>query len=199
MSEQPSIYGFALYPRFLTMEECDHLVELGKVRLQPSTVLSSRPGESELHRARTSSGGFIGRKETLTVEIIEERIAAVVGVPATHGEGMQVLRYEPGQLYEPHYDWFGVSDAHASWIGASGQRTHTVVLYLNDDFQEGETSFPFLSYGVKPKKGMALVFGNTLPDGTPEQMALHGGSPPTEGTKFVATKWIRQRPWPNGT
>lgn len=191
-------YGFALYPKFLSKQECERLIEMAEGRMRPSTVLSSRPLESEMHQARTSSGAFIQRAENPMVAHIEERIARITGLSPVCGEGMQVLKYEPGQRYDPHYDWFGPSEAQQSWVGKSGQRVFTVLLYLNDDFKEGETSFPLLDYAVKPKTGMALVFRNLLLDGQPDHYALHGGSPPSEGTKYVATKWVRGKPWPNG-
>ena len=44
--------------------------------------------------------------ETPLIERIEQRIADLVDMPAHYGEGLQVLHYQPGQQYEPHFDWF---------------------------------------------------------------------------------------------
>lgn len=43
-----------------------------------------------------------------------------------HGEGLQVLHYEVGQKYEPHYDYF--QDEFNTRNG--GQRIATVLMYL---------------------------------------------------------------------
>jgi len=43
-----------------------------------------------------------------------------------HGEGLQVLHYEVGQKYEPHYDYF-LDDFNTK---NGGQRIATVLMYL---------------------------------------------------------------------
>lgn len=55
-----------------------------------------------------------------------------------NGEDMQVLRYEPGQKYDPHYDYF-VDKVN---IARGGHRIATVLMYLSDVVKGGETVFP---------------------------------------------------------
>jgi prolyl 4-hydroxylase len=77
--------------------------------------------------------------------------------------------------------------------GSSGPRIYTYLIYLNDDYEGGETAFPKLNIAVKPKKGKCVVFQNTLPqpDGRIPLEALHGGNPVTSGNKWICNKWIR--------
>ena len=89
-------------------------------------------------KVRTSTGHFLTRDEDAVVSRIEERIAAFAMIPADHGEGMQILHYTSGQKYEPHFDYF--QDKENTKHG--GQRVATVLLYLSDVEEGGETIFP---------------------------------------------------------
>lgn len=55
-----------------------------------------------------------------------------------NGEDIQVLRYEHGQKYDPHYDYF--SDKVN--IARGGHRVATVLMYLTNVTKGGETVFP---------------------------------------------------------
>lgn len=58
--------------------------------------------------------------------------------PPENGEDIQVLRYEEGQRYEPHYDYF----TDKVNIVRGGHRLATVLMYLSDVEKGGETVFP---------------------------------------------------------
>lgn len=72
-----------------------------------------------------------------------------------------------------------------------GQRVTTVLVYLNDVHQGGETSFPVLHLSIKPQRGMALVFFPATVDGLLDKMALHAAQPAID-VKYVSQVWIRQ-------
>lgn len=55
-----------------------------------------------------------------------------------NGEDIQVLRYEHGQKYDPHYDYF----TDKVNIARGGHRIATVLMYLTDVVKGGETVFP---------------------------------------------------------
>lgn len=163
-----------------------------------STVITGKEGKvEEEHPGRTSEGCCFRRGETLQIEAIERRVAALTNSPYEHGEGLQVLRYEPGQHYLPHHDFFDPDVAgYDKYIGKSGQRVFSVILYLNDNFREGETEFPIMRFLFPPTRGSALVYANiNLKTDSLDESTLHGGRPPVGGTKFIATKWIRQLPF----
>ena len=48
---------------------------------------------------------------------------------------------------------------------------------------------------VKPRKGDAVLFLSTFPDGTYDDHALHGACPVTKGVKWSMAKWIRDKPF----
>ena len=177
---------------FLSDEECDGLAALAAHRLARSETVVGDTGGSEVNSARTSEGMFFERGETELCERIEARIAALVGWPVSHGEGLQVLRYRPGAQYLPHHDYFDPAQPGATSILArGGQRLATVVMYLNTPEAGGATTFPDVGLEVAPIKGNAVFFSYPRPDAATR--TLHGGAPVQAGEKWVATKWLRQR------
>lgn len=196
-----------LYKGFLTHEECDHLIKLAKDKLEKSMVVDDETGEDIETEIRTSSGMFLRKAQDDIVARIEERIAAWTFLPPENGEDLQILRYELGQKYEPHFDYF--VDKVNQQIG--GHRSATVLMYLSDIKKGGETIFPRAEgrkqqlkdnswsncakkgYAVKPSKGDALLFFSLHLNGTTDETSLHGSCPVIEGEKWAATKWIHVR------
>ncbi|XP_062144514.1 probable prolyl 4-hydroxylase 10 [Alnus glutinosa] len=195
-----------VYHNFLTKEECDHLISLAKPHMQKSTVVDSETGKSKDSRVRTSSGTFLARGRDKFIRNIEKKIADFTFIPVENGEGLQVLHYEVGQKYKPHFDYF--NDEFNTKNG--GQRMATVLMYLSDVEEGGETVFPSAKgnissvpwwnelsdcgkegLSVKPKMGDALLFWSMKPDATLDPSSLHGGCPVIKGNKWSATKWIR--------
>ncbi|HYD95846.1 MAG TPA: 2OG-Fe(II) oxygenase [Noviherbaspirillum sp.] len=178
----------------LSDEECDALIAYGRERLVRSPVVSESDGNTQLHAHRTSRGAMLQRAECELVARIEARIAALVQWPAENGEGMQLLQYEKGNEYRPHYDWFDASrPGPRKHLERGGQRVATVVMYLSDVEQGGGTSFPNVGLQVQPKKGSAVFFANTDAYRVPDPQTLHAGEPVVQGVKYIATKWLRER------
>jgi prolyl 4-hydroxylase len=109
-----------------------------KSELKRSAVADSESGESQLSEVRTSSGMFISKAKDPIVAGIEDKISTWTFLPKENGEDIQVLRYEEGQKYEPHYDYF----ADKVNIIRGGHRIATVLMYLTDVVKGGETVFP---------------------------------------------------------
>ncbi|RYR30988.1 hypothetical protein Ahy_B01g055784 isoform B [Arachis hypogaea] len=127
-----------VYEGFLTDLECDHLISLAKSELKRSAVADNLSGESQLSEVRTSSGMFIPKDKDPIISGIEDKISSWTFLPKENGEDIQVLRYEHGQKYDPHYDYF--SDKVN--IARGGHRVATVLMYLTDVTSGGETVFP---------------------------------------------------------
>lgn len=189
--KNPSI---ALLGGVLSDEECDELSAYCADRMKRSAVVGADGGGEVVDPRRTSSGAMIRRSETELVARLEARLAALAHWPVESAEGLQVLRYGPGNEYQPHYDWFDPAlPGSQKHLGHSGQRTGTFVIYLSDVEKGGGTVFPTIGLEVLPKKGGAVFFANVDEYGVPNKLTLHGGSPVTSGVKFVANKWLRER------
>ena len=116
-------------------------------------------------------------------------------LPKEHGEVFYLLRYENGQEYKAHTDWFHKRGDGGDHLGRAGQRIATILTYLADVEEGGETFFPRINVEVRPSKGDAVMFWNTTPDHLEDDMALHGSKPVIKGTKWSMTRWIRERAW----
>ncbi|XP_058073829.1 probable prolyl 4-hydroxylase 7 isoform X2 [Magnolia sinica] len=196
-----------LYTGFLSGAECDHLINLARDKLEVSMVADNDSGKSIKSEVRTSSGMFLQKGQDEIVTAIERRIAAWTFLPPENGESIQILHYEHGQKYEPHFDYF--HDKANQELG--GHRVATVLMYLSNIEMGGETIFPNSEgkgsqlkddtwsdcakngYAVKPKKGDALLFFSLHPDAQTDPDSLHGSCPVIEGEKWSATKWIHVR------
>jgi prolyl 4-hydroxylase len=174
----------------LSDDECDALVAAAAPRLARSETVVVDNGSNEVNPARTSEGMFFGRAETPLCARIESRIAALLNWPLINGEGLQILHYQPGAEYKPHYDYFDPAQpGMAAVLARGGQRVGTLVIYLNTPLQGGGTTFPDLALEVAPIKGNAVFFSYDRPHASTR--TLHGGAPVLAGDKWVATKWLR--------
>lgn len=185
-----------LFDGLLSAEECDELVRQSRAKLQRSTVVNAATGEYDVHPDRTSSGTHFLRGENALIRRIEQRIGELVSCPVDHGEPIQILHYTPGAEYKPHFDFFDPGfDGNDKVLAMGGQRVATLVMYLNDVEAGGSTVFPDVGLDVLPRKGNAVYFAYTTEDGQLDRRTLHGGSPVGAGEKWIATKWLRQRPY----
>ncbi|MGN1385643.1 MAG: 2OG-Fe(II) oxygenase [Bacillus sp. (in: firmicutes)] len=168
----------------LSAEECDELILLSKDKMQRSKIGATR----EVNAIRTSSGSFIEEDEHPSIIAIEKRISEIMNIPVDHGEGLHILHYAPGQEYKAHYDYFSASSK-----VASNNRISTLVMYLNDVEEGGETVFPKLNLSVHPKKGMAVYFEYFYQEQELNENTLHAGIPVIKGEKWIATQWMRKQ------
>ncbi|MHA6723330.1 2OG-Fe(II) oxygenase [Sphingomonas sp. RS2018] len=183
LSHAPRITHFK---GFLSRDECAHLATVGGALLEPAMVLDPASGHRIAHPIRICDEAAIGpAREDLVVQAINRRIARASETNTDAGEPLTILRYRPGGQYRPHVD---------AIAGSDNQRVRTMLLYLNGGFVGGETEFPDVSVTVKPNGGDALLFDNVLADGRPDVRTKHAGLPVANGTKWLATRWIRARP-----
>ena len=193
LSETPKI---VLLHDFLTHKECDHLIQLAAPSLKRSTVVDeSGNSQGAVDSRRTSQGTFLTRCwNDKVVQSIENRLAKLGGYPKENGESIQVLFYEKGAEYRPHFDFFNPETPGGNThLSRGGQRVVTILMYLNTPTRGGETIFPRANVSVTPVKGTAVLFYNCTPSGETDSLTLHGGAPVIEGEKWIATKWLRER------
>lgn len=180
-----------LFGGLLSHEECRALIDEASSRMSTSLTVDPDTGSAVRHEARTSEGMFFQRGETDLVGRLETRIARLLGWPEDHGEGLQILRYQPGGQYLPHYDYFDPeSPGTAGHVARGGQRVGTLIIYLAAPEAGGGTSFPQAGLEVLPQPGNAVFFSYDRPD--PATATLHAGEPVIRGVKWIATKWLRQ-------
>ena len=130
------------------------------------------------------------------VAALDARIAALLGQDPGHGEPMQGQRYQAGQQYRMHPDFFYIDQAYWPQVDAvGGQRSWTAMIYLNEPESGGATGFTYLDLNVMPRTGRILIWNNMAPDGSPNPWTDHAGQPVGGGIKYIVTKWYRERPF----
>jgi len=123
---------------------------------------------------------------------LDQRFAALFGVDPALAEPLQGQRYDPGQYFKAHTDWFTPGTAEfEEHTRVGGQRTWTLMVYLNAVELGGETLFERVGRAFTPVPGLALAWNNLHADGSPNHATLHEAMPVERGRKYVITKWFR--------
>jgi prolyl 4-hydroxylase len=184
-------------PEFIRPEICEVLIEMAMGRLVPARVYDpvSREDIVVAHRNNTVASYDLGSVELLHA-LVQARMAAACGVSERTMEGPTVLHYAPGEQIQNHFDFVDPKSTrdYAAEIERNGQRVITFLIYLNEDYDGGETAFPHLGLVHKGRRGDGLYFVNVLPDLSPDLRTLHAGRPTTQGEKYIVSQFVRSRP-----
>lgn len=180
-----------IVPKFLTRRDCRAIVEVINSRAVPSTLYreNHRPG------MRTSQTHHFDRDDPLTADV-ENYISETIGIDNVYSETMQGQRYQVGQQYRHHYDFFPTGEGY--WqreAPRGGQRSWTAMVSLGEPKEGGETDFPKLGIALRQQAGTLIMWNNMDADGRPNMKTLHAGMPVKRGIKHIITKWYRQEPW----
>ena len=187
------IEQFAI-PHFLTLDQCVGLIERIDGKVRPSTITDDI-GDPEF---RTSETGDLSYDDPFVREV-DGMICDLLGIAAPFGEPLQGQRYDVGQQFKGHTDYFeptGVDYAEHTQHG--GQRTWTAMAYLNTVDAGGATRFSSIDKIHQPERGKLLVWCNLTPEGAINPWTLHHAMKVRKGRKYVITKWFRERHWPWG-
>jgi prolyl 4-hydroxylase len=177
---------------FLNKKQCQALIEMIEADNVRSSVVVGGTDRSEISETRTSSTSNLANNN-LVVKSIHQQIADNLGLNIKKGEDLQGQKYEAGQFFKQHNDYF-TGDAYDKHCLYSGNRTFTFMIYLNEDFEGGGTYFPKLEKTIKPELGKAVVWENTI-DGEPQPQTMHEGTTITKGVKYIITSWWRENEW----
>ena len=176
---------------FLSNQECNQLIDMISTGLRPSTVADD--GDTCLvNNYRTSKTSDLNYFKDPFYLSIDKKIASLLDLEPFFGETMQAQKYEVGEYYKEHYDFFSPFNhefkTYCEWMG---QRTWTTMIYLNDVEEGGETYFKYLNLKIKPKKGLLIAWNNLYSNGFPNYKTMHEALLPIKGSKYIITKWWR--------
>lgn len=182
---------FEVVENFLTDEECNKIIEIGKPNLVNSLVANPKKNQVD-NKVRTSTQYWIHRSKDPLLMKIAKRVSDKVKIPIENQEKLQILHYDPGQFYKKHYDACIDNTKNCKDdFKRRGPRDITTFIYLNDVNEGGETAFNNVGIKVRPKKGTAIFWRNL--DNTKTQRhpcSLHQALPP-KGEKWALTVWSR--------
>lgn len=192
-------------PRVFTIEKllpanvCKWFIESARARLEPTMVRDGITGRDVMHPGRSATSAVADVLERdLLVQFTNLRIAGAIQTHVGQQESTLFLHYGPGQEYQAHYDLIRPQDEAGCMheLQTLGQRIVTVLVYLNDGYEGGETHFPHLNWAYKGNTGDALIFWNMSATGERERLSLHAGTPVKAGEKWLLSKWVRAKPVP---
>lgn len=201
---RPEMKQHASSPRIFTVENflplpaCEWLIAQGSERLHRALVQTGSTSSAPRDARTNSVAGSSMLEPDLVIQLTRLRIAAAIEQTISQLEPTNVLRYEAGQEYKPHYDIIRPDETEGfeADLRAYGQRLVTVLVYLNEGYGGGETEFPHLQQRFKGGAGDALIFWNLSAANEIERASLHAGLPVTHGEKWLLSQWVRQRPLP---
>jgi prolyl 4-hydroxylase len=173
----------------LTPEECQYIIDKAEPMFARSTVVGIEGADA----SRTSQTAWISKTDPVAQKVFEKALEHT-GKTLAECEDLQVVKYKPGTYYREHHDsCCDGSQGCLDFEKEGGQRVATLLVYLNDNFTDGETHFPNLDLKLKADPGSAILF---RPLGSDEAKchpkALHAGLPISSGVKYVCNAWIRE-------
>lgn len=174
--------------RFISESDCQKIIQEASKNLVDSVTVG---GANKA--VRNSQQHWISKFDPVAKPLFE-KISKMYGIPFENGEDLQVVRYKPGQYYNEHHDsCCDNNDKCVSFLRRGGHRILTVLIYLNDSFEEGNTYFKNLDIKMKASPGSAIVFFPLAKNKNKcHPNALHAGMPVTSGEKWIANLWFRQ-------
>lgn len=176
----------------LSEAECEHIIRLARVDMKQATVSSDDMGVASA--GRSGSNCWVPHTKTPVVRKAMERISDMVGIPLSNAESLQVIHYDEGQEYRPHFDAYDLNtERGVRCTQKGGQRLVTALLYLNTPDSGGGTAFPELGLEVPAIGGRMVLFHNTRPLTTyVHPLSKHGGLPVVTGEKWACNLWFRE-------
>lgn len=190
LSENPKII---LIENFVNPLQAKHLINIADQIKKPSTIDSKDDPYTLAKNIRSSESAHLGKARDAIVKEIEDAACSYVKLDTHYLEPMQVVVYEKGQKFNPHYDFFSPDTADLAY---RGNRNKTILVYLNDVKEEdgGATVFPKLGIKVQPKAGSAIYFENMNENGI-NYDTLHAGEElqTDKQNKYAINIWFREK------
>ena len=200
-------YEIIKYYDVLTDDECNCIIKNSKKDLKESIVYKDGFTKKEADpNIRISKTAWLDKDSTTEIELrktidkLENIASFITKFPIVNQEKIQVVNYEKGGYYNPHYDACNSADIDSkiNMNGASGQRVYTFLIYLNDNLEGGSTYFTKIDKHVKPKKGMAILFRNINNNNSDfHELSQHTGTVIKKGDKWICNIWIHENNYKN--
>ncbi len=193
-------YVIKEYDNVLTKAECEELMKYSEQRgMEQSSVLNygGKADTAVDMDSRKSTTLWIPDSGHTIATKLAKLTEELTGISLENQEMLQVVKYEPGGKFNPHFDACNIDDPeYKNRINhGSGQRIATFLVYLNDEFDGGETDFVDVGHKCIPKQGKAVLFWDTDEREEIIPLSRHMGCEVRGGNKWICTKWVHHKKW----
>ena len=180
--------GVCMVHGFLSADECKALIERSEAMSYDAALIARPSGPARVTEVRNNDRVIWDDSDQ--ADALWQRLKDVIP-PMFHNvwrasglnERLRFYRYEPGQYFDWHSDG-------RFWRSQVEESHFTFMMYLNDDYEGGETTFravpdrPDEDLVVVPRTGMGLMFHHPL---------WHRGSEVLSGRKYVLRSDVMYR------
>ena len=185
----------------ITKDEAQELIDwagngldgatVGGIPRLKDAVLISYTGVDLSHR--NNKVAWLDKDHAISKKIIN-KISKLVNLPSKNFESVQICNYQPGQFFNHHQDQcYSNEESCINDLKRGGQRLFNCLLYLNENFQGGETDFSVLKKKYKLPIGYGILWAMTNKDGSHvHPKGKHAGLPVKSGEKWIANVWARK-------
>jgi|9_EtaG_2_1085328.scaffolds.fasta_scaffold08571_5 hypothetical protein len=183
--------SIGLFDNYIDLKVCDELIKYFEANVKKNTVMNRRQMENA-PRSQKDDTALLCYRGTSWLDTNEEVIAKVneclqdyenetsfnnfCEINELHHGNQKIQKTLPGQGYH-------VWHVERLYRAPVCNRALVYTLYLNDDFEAGETEFLQQKMRIKPKKGRILIWPASYP-------YVHRGNPPINGEKYILTSWL---------
>jgi prolyl 4-hydroxylase len=182
-----------IHPNIISAEETEYILKKSENKYKNSVTVGGH--NSNIRKSQTA---WLSKVDPIIKNIIS-RVCDLTNTPFENAENLQVVKYEKDGYYNEHFDSVANTTGNSKFfLSQGGHRIITMLIYLNDDFDEGGTRFIVLNKDIKPPKGYGILF-HTLDKNNKKchPKSLHAGLPIKSGNKYIANIWIRENKYPN--
>ena len=209
-SDMNQTFSLEEIPNILTHNECDQIIQITKQKGFQKSYIVDYNGQnsnhdsvrsSSLHKInenfRNSEQCWITRYEHPVLEKLSKISENLTGFPASNQEQIQIVKYTEGGKFDAHYDScvYDNQEFCDEMNHHAGQRRTTLLVYLNDVIEGGETEFVNINRKIKPEKGKGILFWSTDHYDRLFTESKHKGNPVTQGEKWIVTIWSHPLPF----
>ena len=189
------------YKNFFSEIECDSIIKFCSREMKP--IASSNPFNNKAEFFFTPENnltGMVFNVNDVKIKWAIKRLCDELNLDIEKLEHPRFQKYEIGGSYRNHYDFILIDQKYSNYhLSRGGQRLKSLIIYLNDDFEGGETVFPKKDLIIKPEIGKVVEWTNVIEKSDTQSKesydwsTLHGSTPIISGNKFTLIIFERER------
>ena len=175
-------YKIIQIKQLLTNEECDNIINLSKnYNFNDSETINNNINVTTDYRKSTQIWLDDSNPLIYKLSLLSN---VITNYPIKNMEQLQYVHYDTSGYFNEHYD----PDTYNN--NTTKDRIFTIIFYLNNVEDGGETYFKNINTYIKPQKGDCIIFKNLLSNGQLLMKSLHQGISVKKGNKIICNKWI---------